>query len=75
VSALDQLHRGPDRYARPELRAKVRELRFGPATIEMLRVLHPDAYWRDLALAIAEGLVEALDRLDDAERLLEEREP
>ena len=80
MSALDRLHRGPDRYDRPDLRQKASEvIEFAPDDLELAigspapEVVGEHAYWRDAAVDVAKALADALDRLDDAERLLEER--
>jgi hypothetical protein len=79
VSALDKLHRGPDRYARRDLRTKARIVRtFAPDDLELALGAPPElvgehANWRDVAVEVADALTEALDRLDDAEALIEER--
>lgn len=78
VHLHDRLHRGPDRYARPDLRLKARRVRrLSPDDVELATVLEaPElvgeyAFWRDTALEVADGLADALDRLDDVETLLE----
>lgn len=60
MNALDDLHRGPDRYARMELRDRMRTGWPPPS--------RPLEGWE-----LRESLTAALDRLDDAEQLLEER--
>jgi hypothetical protein len=62
VSALDRLHRGPDKYDRQALRDRMRTDWPPPS--------RPLNDWE-----LHEALTAALDRLDDAERLLEERGP
>lgn len=74
MSALDQLHRGPDRYARMDIREWMRQADQGvtPAPWPMpLTDSERDELWRKLGTYV-KGLC---DRLDDAERLLEERQP
>lgn len=81
MSRLDELHRGPDRYDRADLRVKVRELRvLAPDDPILVSDVPPGrdgevTDWRQLALDVADALSAALERLDDAERLLKERAP
>lgn len=63
------LYRGPDKYARPDLRAAARRVRRNAPE-------SAGAYagWADRVddvLTIADGVAEACDRLDDAEAVIE----
>lgn len=70
---MTKLNRGPDKYARPDLRHRVKELRKRRPDRNSDRALL--AGWIDDAKYLLTEMTEALDRLDDAEALLEGRDP
>lgn len=64
-----RLHRGPDKYARRDLRDRIRKLRkWRPIEYQDGSQLH---WLRAQVNGLLPDLVEALDRLDDAEALLD----
>ncbi len=72
---MTTLHRGPDKYARPDLRVRIKRI---ANSLPMMTERQSMEKWRAAAMAASELLEDlrpALDRLDDAEALLEGRDP